>query len=156
MNFMIKCLLIISLFLFPICSFAEQDKENEDSKQNVSVKTIERDNYQIQIKQYDQKYPVIMYVVFKDSVPVLSELNKILKTELLTYVNTENIKDTVIISSWFDDQVSDNFEKIELTKSYGAYVFCIDEKGKQVLTFSDYLKYLKKKKEDEKKLQQGK
>ena len=94
-----------------------------------------------------------MYVVFKDSVPILSELNKILKTELLTYVNTENIKDTVIISCWFNDQVSDNLEKIEFNRNYGAYVFYTDEKGKQVVTFVDYIKYLKKKKEDEKKKQ---
>lgn len=142
MNFMIKCLVIVSLMLFPIYSFSEE--------QNVPIKIIERDDYKIQVKRYDKKYPVVMYVVFKDSVPVLSEINKILKTELLTYVNSENIKDTVIISAWFDDQVSDKLEKIELTKNYGAYVFFSDEKGKQVLTFSDYLKYLKKKKDEKK------
>ena len=133
------------LFALPCICFAEQ------SIQNVPVKVIEKEEYNIQIKQYDKKYPVIMYVVFKDSVPVLSELNKILKTELLTYVNSENIKDTVIISAWFDDQVSDNLEKIELTKTYGAYVSYTNERGRHIVPFSDYLKYLKKKKEDEKK-----
>lgn len=131
--------------LFPIFSFAEE--------QNVPVKIIERDDYQIQVKQYNKKYPIVMYVVFKDSVPILSELNKILKTELLAYVNTENIKSPVIISSWFNDQVSDNLEKIELNRNYGAYVFYMDSKGKQIVTFADYLKILKKKKEDEKKKQ---
>lgn len=140
----------IIAFLFfvmlPCFCFAERE-------QTVPIKTIERDDYTIQVKQYDKKYPVVMYVVFKNSVPVLSELNKILKTELLTYVNAENIKSPVIISSWFDDQVSDNLEKIELNRNYGAYVFYTDSKGKQIVTFTDYLKYLKKKKEDEKKKQ---
>ncbi len=147
----LKILLTVSIIaLVSSYSFAEQGQSNE---QNVPVKIIEKEEYNIQVKQYDKKYPVVMYVVFKDSVPVLSELNKILKTELLTYVNSENIKDTVIISAWYDDQVSDNIEKIELTKNYGSYVFFSDEKGKQVVTFPEYLKYLKKKKENEKKLQ---
>ena len=159
MKILIKFFLIPAvIFLFPVISLCQNEQQEEQpvqqqvqlqqksSLEKYILKVIDRENYTVQIKRYGQRYPIVLYVIFKDSTPLLDEISKIIKTEMLYYVNTENVKDTIIGSARFDDRVSDNLEKIELTKNYGAFVFMHDAKGGQIIKFPDYLKYLKKKK----------
>ena len=147
MNFIKKYffIFIIVLFMLPALCFCD-----EKSQEPLSEKTIEREEYIVKIKQYKQEYPLILYVVFKESVPLLNSITKILKTEILTLANTEKPKTDIIASAWFDDQISDKLEKIELTKTYGAFVWISDEKERKIVNFNEYLKYLKKKKEEDK------
>ena len=122
----------------------------EKAQELFSEKTLEREEYSVQIKQYKPEYPIILYVVFKESTPLLSSITKILKTEILILTNTEKTNNDIIASAWFDDRVSDKLEKIELTKTYGAFVWINDEKERKIVNFNEYLKYLKKKKEEDK------
>jgi len=147
MNFIKKYffIFIIALFMLPALCFCD-----EKSQEPLLEKTIEREEYIVKIKQYKQEYPLILYVVFKESVPLLNSITKILKTEILTLANTEKPKTDIIASAWFDDQISDKLEKIELTKTYGAFVWISDEKERKIVNFNEYLKYLKKKKEEDK------
>lgn len=157
MKILIRLFFVTLLLLLPILSVAENtDKTREEDK--TPIKIIDRENYQVQIKQYNKDYPIILYVVFKEATPLLDEINKILKTEILTMVKTKKIEDTIIASAWFDDQVSDNLEKIELAKKYGAFVRIYDKKEKKaigIVSFNEYLKYLKNKKEEDKKKGKG-
>ncbi|MBR3628777.1 MAG: hypothetical protein IKN42_08065 [Elusimicrobia bacterium] len=146
--FFITLLLLLSVF-----SFAE-NIDTSKQKEETPIKIIDREYYQVQTKQYNKDYPIILYVVFKESTPLLDEIKKILKTEILTMTKTKKIEDDIIASAWFDDQVSDNLEKIELAKKYGAFVRIYDKKEKKavgIVPFNEYLKYLKKKKEEDKK-----
>lgn len=146
MNFIKKYFFIfITLFFIPTLCFCE-----EKSQELFSEKTLEREEYAVQIKQYKPEYPVILYVIFKESTPLLNSITKILKTEILILVNTEKPNNNIIASAWFDDRISDKLEKIELTKTYGAFVWINDEKERKIVNFNDYLKYLKKKKEEDK------
>ena len=146
MKNLFKNIFIFSLFILPTFCFAEN---NED----VQIKTIDRENYQVQIKQYNKNYPLVLYVVFKEETPVIDEIKKILRTEIVTLTKTRKIEDDIIASAWFDDQISDNLEKIELEKNYGAFVRIYDKEKKKavgIVSFPEYLKYLKKKKEENK------
>lgn len=152
MKILIKTFFMTFLLLLPVFCYAQNEK-NSQQKDETPVKIIERENYQVQIKQYNKDYPIILYVVFKESTPLLDEIKKILKTELLTLTKTKKIEDDIIASAWFDDQISDNLEKIELAKKYGAFVRIYDKKEKKsagIVSFNEYLKYLKTKKEEEK------
>ena len=153
MMFIKRIICIFLFFVFPVCCIAEEITINNKDTEKVHVETIEREGYKVQIKQYDKSYPLIIYVIFKESTPVLSQITKILKTEILTLTKTRKIENTIIASAWFDDQVSDNLEKIELTKKYGALVRIYDKEEKKevgIVPFTEYLKYLKKKKEEDK------
>ncbi len=146
MKNLFKNIFAFSLFILPTFCFAENTED-------VQIKTIDRENYQVQIKQYNKEYPVILYVVFKEATPLLDEIRKILRTELVSLTKTRRIDNDIVASAWFDTQVSDDLEKIELTNKYGAFVRIYDkEKKKEVgtVSFPEYLKYLKKKKEDDK------
>jgi len=147
MNFIKKIffIFIIILFMLPVLCFCEEQKQ-----ELVFEKDIDREEYLVKIKQYKQEYPLILYVVFKESVPLLNSITQILKTEILKLANTEKPKNDIIASAWFDDQISDKLEKIELTKTYGAFVWISDEKERKIVSFIEYLKYLKKKKEEDK------
>ena len=152
MKILSKIFFAVFLFLLPIVCFAE-NATNFKEEDNAHVKVIDRENYQVQIKQYNKDYPMILYVVFKEETPLLDEIRKILKTELLSLTKTKKIEDNIIASAWFDDQVSDNLEKIELSKKYGALVRIYNKEEKKeigIVTFPEYLKYLKKKKEENK------
>lgn len=147
-----KIIFTISLFLFPIICFAENNN-NSQQKEESSVKVIDRETYQVQIKQYKKDYPMVLYVVFKEETPLLDEIKKILRTELLSLTKTQKIENDIIASAWFNDQVSDNLEKIEIEKKYGAFVRIYDKAKKRevgIVTFPEYIKYLKKKKEEDK------
>lgn len=146
MKNLFKNIFVFSLFILPTFCFAENTED-------VQIKTIDRENYQVQIKQYNKEYPVILYVVFKEATPLLDEIKKILRTELVSLTKTRRIDNDIVASAWFDNQISDDLEKIELTNKYGAFVRIYDkEKKKEVgtVSFPEYLKYLKKKKEDDK------
>ena len=138
---------LLSVFCLPQNGFTAQQKDE------TPIKTIDRETYQVQIKQYNKDNPIILYVVFKESTPLLEEINKILKTEILSLAKTRKIENDIIASAWFDDQVSDNMEKIELTKKYGAFVRIYNKEEKKsagIVSFPEYLKYLKKKKDEDK------
>lgn len=148
-----KIIFTISLFLLPTVCFAENNN-NSQQKEETSVKVIDREIYQVQIKQYKKDYPMVLYIVFKEETPLLDEIKKILRTELLTLTKTRKIENDIVASAWFDDQVSDNLEKIELAKKYGALVRIYNKEKKKemgIVTFPEYLNYLKKKKEENKK-----
>ena len=146
MKNLFKNIFIFSLFILPTFCFAENTED-------VQIQTIDRENYQVQIKQYNKNYPLVLYVVFKEETPVIDEIKKILRTEIVTLTKTRKIEDDIIASAWFDDQISDNLEKIELEKNYGAFVRIYDKEKKKavgIVSFPEYLKYLKKKKEENK------
>ena len=146
MKNLFKNIFIFALFILPTFCFAENTED-------VQIKTIDRENYQVQIKQYNKNYPLVLYVVFKEETPVIDEIKKILRTEIVTLTKTRKIEDDIIASAWFDDQISDNLEKIELEKNYGAFVRIYDKEKKKevgIVSFPEYLKYLKKKKEENK------
>ncbi len=146
-----KIIFTVSLFLLPVVCCAENATNNQ--QENVQINTIDRETYKVQIKQYKKDYPMALYVVFKEETPLLDEIRKILKTELLTLTKTKKIENDIVASAWFDDQVSDDLEKIELAKKYGALVRIYDKTKKKdmgIVTFPEYLKYLKKKKEEDK------
>ncbi len=146
MRNLFKTIFIFALFILPTFCFAENSED-------VQIKTIDRENYQVQIKQYNKNYPLVLYVVFKEETPVIDEIKKILRTEIVTLTKTRKIEDDIIASAWFDDQISDNLEKIELEKNYGAFVRIYDKEKKKavgIVSFPEYLKYLKKKKEENK------
>jgi hypothetical protein len=76
-----------------------------------------------------------------------------LRTELVSLTKTRRIDNDIVASAWFDNQISDDLEKIELTNKYGAFVRIYDKEKKKevgIVSFPEYLKYLKKKKEDDK------
>ncbi len=153
MNFLFKTFFVTLFLLLPVLSFSEKN-DTTKQKEETSIKVIDRENYQVQVKQYNKDYPIILYVVFKESTPLLDEIKKILKTEILAMTKTKKIENDIVASAWFDDQVSDNLEKIELAKKYGAFVRIYDKEEKKsmgTVTFPEYLKYLKNKKEEEKK-----
>ena len=146
MKNLFKTIFIFALFILPTFCFAENTED-------VQIKTIDRENYQVQIKQYNKEYPVILYVVFKEATPLLDEIKKILRTELVSLTKTRRIDNDIVASAWFDNQVSDDLEKIELTNKNGAFVRIYDKEKKKeagTVSFPEYLKYLKKKKEDDK------
>ena len=146
MKNLFKNIFVFSLFILPTFCFAENTED-------VQIKTIDRENYQVQIKQYNKEYPIILYVVFKEATPLLDEIRKILRTELVSLTKTRRIDNDIVASAWFDNQISDDLEKIELTNKYGAFVRIYDKEKKKeagTVSFPEYLKYLKKKKEDDK------
>ena len=152
MKILYKIIFTVSLFLLPVVCFAENDN-NPQQKEETSVKVIDRETYQVQIKQYNKNYPVIIYVVFKEETPLLDDIRKILKTEIVTLTKTKKIENDIIASAWFDDQVSDDLEKIELANKYGAFVRVYDKevhKSVGIMPFNEYLRYLKNKKEKDK------
>ncbi len=152
MKNLFKSIFIVSLFMLPTICFAENEN-NSPKKEDVSVKVIDREDYQVQIKQYNKDYPVALYVIFKEATPLLEEIKKILKTELVSLTKTSRINSDIIASAWFDDQISDDLEKIEITNKYASFVRIYDkEKKKEVgtVSFPEYLKYLKKKKDEKK------
>ena len=191
MKVLTKLLLIVIILTLTTFCFCENNAKEQEVMESVvvenDIKIIDRENYQVQIKQYDKEYPIILYVVFKESTPLINEIRKILREELLIFAKTEEeekqkekdsknkkeerqnksetnkegeqnkiekkigletIKRVVIASAWFDDNISESLEKIELTKKYGAFVWLYDEIDKDnIFTFEEYLKYLKNKKE---------
>jgi len=145
-----KLLLFLSFLLFANLSFCDENlqKTDADNTDNVKIKLVNKEKYQLQIKQYDKDYPVVVYVVFKNSTPLLSSINQILKQELISMSKKEGIKNNIIISAWFehedDNDIENKMEKINLTPKYGAFVW--EKEKKTVMTFPDYLQFLKKEK----------
>ena len=82
MNFLFKTFFVTLLLLLPVLSFSEKT-DTTKQKEEIPIKVIDRENYQVQVKQYNKDYPIILYVVFKESTPLLDEIKKILKTEIL-------------------------------------------------------------------------
>ena len=205
MKVLTKLLLTVIILTLTTFCFCENNTEEQEVMESVvvenDIKIIDRENYQVQIKQYDKDYPIVLYVVFRESTPLINEIRKILREELLIFAKTEiepalqdslkkeeeekqkekdsknkkenkqnrkesktnkeeeqnkiekkigleTIRSVVIASAWFDDNISESLEKIELTKKYGAFVWLYDEIDKDnIFTFEEYLKYLKNKKE---------
>jgi len=142
-------LLICFFFLFTSVSFCDENLQNKDitaDTEDVKIKVIDKENYRLQIKQYDKDYPVVVYVVFKRSTPLLNNINQILKQELISLSKKEGVKNNIIASAWFepDNDENNELEKIKLTPKYSSYIW-VKEK-KYVMTFYDYLQFLKKEK----------
>ena len=53
MKNLFKSIFIVSLFMLPTICFAENEN-NSPKKEDVSVKVIDREDYQVQIKQYNK------------------------------------------------------------------------------------------------------
>ena len=146
MNFQILLsaftIILVANFFCYAAEFVLQEK-NVDTKNMFYNNVIDRENYQIMLKQYSKEYPMALYVVFKEYTPLISEIQKILRTELLTISKTVNANTNIIASAWFDDQISDNIEKIELSTRNSAFVWVGNQKT--IKTFPEYIKYLKDK-----------
>ena len=146
MNFR-NCLLSTILVLFVSVSCFAQDavfQAKNSGEKMFYTNTIEREGYQVLLKQYSKEYPMALYVVYKEYTPFISEIQKTLRKELLTISKTIDKNTVVIASAWFDDQISDELEKIELSTRNSAFVW-VGAEEKTIKTFPDYMKYLKDK-----------
>ncbi len=130
-----KSLKLLAGFLFVFC-FTLNIFANE---------IIERKNYTVQIKQYDSQYPVAAYIIYKGDIPVLDEVKKTLRKELLIMSKKQGAKNNIIASAWADNKATGKPEKIELSKNYSSFVW-VSGKQRTIMTFTDYVNYLKKKK----------
>lgn len=75
-------ILFTILFLINGFIFAEDEKIIQQKDQTANIKVIERENYTVQIKQYRKDYPVVLYIIFKESVPASDEIRNLLYKEL--------------------------------------------------------------------------
>ena len=129
------------LLLVNVCCFAQPVIQDKNTDNLFYGKTIDREDYQIILKQYAKKYPMVLYVVFKEHTPLVSEIQQILRKELLIISKTVDSNTNIIASAWFDNQISDNIEKIELSTKNSAFVWVANQKN--IKPFSEYIKYLK-------------
>lgn len=141
-------LMVCFFFLFTGVSFCDEILQNNAvaEEEAVNIKIINKENYQLQIKQYAKEYPVVVYVVFKQSTPLLTNINQILKQELISMAKKEGAKNNIIASAWFEFETDEynELEKINLTPKYSSYIW-VKEK-KYIMNFFDYLQFLKKEK----------
>lgn len=137
MNF--KKIFIIFFFILCFAAFASAGETD----------IIERNNYTVHIKQYDKQYPVAAYVVYKNNIPLLDEIKKTLRKELIAMSKKQGAQNNIIASAWFDNSATGKLEKIELSKNYSALVW-VCGKERTIMPFNDYINYLKKKKKKEK------
>ncbi|WP_413854140.1 hypothetical protein [Candidatus Ruminimicrobium bovinum] len=145
----LKAIIILIFLFFTYSVFGDEIVKNDDAVEDVKITVKDKDNYQVQIKQYSKEYPVVIYVVFKQSTPLLNGIIQILKQEIMSMSKKEGSKNNIIASAWFDDEHSDVLEKINLTSKYGAFIW-VKEK-KYVMNFYDYMQLLKREKDKEKK-----
>ena len=148
-----KLLFVIIFLFYSVISFCDQKQQNVENNVNnvedVKITVKDRDNYQVQIKQYSKEYPVVIYVIFKQTTPPLDNIMQILKQEIMSMSKKEGLKNNIIASAWFDDEHSDELEKINLTSKYGAFIWIYNKKT--VMNFYDYMQFLKREKDKEKK-----
>ena len=148
-----KLLFVIIFLFYSVISFCDQKQQNIENNVNnvedVKITVKDRDNYQVQIKQYSKEYPVVIYVIFKQTTPPLDNIMQILKQEIMSMSKKEGLKNNIIASAWFDDEHSDELEKINLTPKYGAFIWVYNKKT--VMNFYDYMQFLKREKDKEKK-----
>lgn len=129
-------------------TFAENEKIIQQKDETANVKTIDRQNYTLQIKQYRKDYPVVLYIIFKESVPASDEIRNLLYRELRIFSKKEGLNSDIIASAWLDDTISGTLTKIDLSESSSAFVWV--SKEKKIMSFTDYVKFLKKQKKDKK------
>ena len=140
MNFKKIALILVTIICLNTVCFCEPNSDEKLVYSNI----IEREDYKVILKQYAKEYPIALYVVYKEYTPFLSEIQKTLRKELLILSKTINKDDIAIASAWFDDQISENLEKIELSTRNSAFVW-VGGDEKNIKTFPDYIKYLKEK-----------
>lgn len=140
--------LLTLLFLTSSFVFAQDEKIAQQKDTTTNIKTIEKQNYQVQIKQYRKDYPVVLYVVFKEAVPASDEIRNLLYKELRIASKKEGFNNNIIASAWIVDATSETLTKIDLSEGSSAFVWI--SKEKKIMSFSDYLKFLKKQKKDKK------
>ncbi|MDD5021422.1 MAG: hypothetical protein PHR82_04680 [Endomicrobiaceae bacterium] len=141
--------LLSLLFLANGFVFAQEEEKIVQQKDETSnIKIIERQIYQVQIKQYRKDYPVVLYIVFKEEIPASDEIKNLLYKELRTISKKEGSNNNIIASAWIDDGTSETLTKIDLSEGSSAFVWI--SKEKKIMSFSDYLKFLKKQKKDKK------
>ncbi|GAB1401970.1 hypothetical protein MASR1M68_08810 [Elusimicrobiota bacterium] len=141
-------ILFTILFLINGFIFAEDEKIIQQKDQTANIKVIERENYTVQIKQYRKDYPVVLYIIFKESVPASDEIRNLLYKELRITSKKEGLNSDIIASAWIDDTTSESLTKIDLSQSSSAFVWI--SKEKKTMSFADYIKFLKKQKKDKK------
>ncbi len=147
----IKILLMFAfLFIFfkPAFSYEyEQEKIILKKDDSGIIRKIEKQNYSVHIKQYNKDYPVVLYVILKER-PSNEEVKNMLYKELKLISKKEGASSNVIASAWISDSASEMITKIELSEKSGAFVWI--SKEKRILSFNDYVKYLKKHKKNKK------
>lgn len=141
-----KILILIFLMQTAFSPFCFCQEKSADA----NIRIIEKENYIIQIKQNEKNYPKVLYVIFKETYPDLESARKILKAELLSLAKKENKEINIISSAWFDDGKSDVLQKIKFSEKYGSLLW-VGAKTKSVMTFPEYLDFLKKEKLSSKK-----
>lgn len=141
-------ILLSLLFLTNSFVLAQDEKIVQQKDETTNIKTIERQNYNVQIKQYKKDYPVVLYIVFKEAVPVSDEIKNLLYKELRILSKKEGLKNDIIASAWINDTISETLTKIDLSEGSSAFVWV--SKEKKIISFADYLKFLKKQKRDKK------
>ena len=141
-------ILFTLLFMMNGFIFAENEKIIQQKDETANVKTIERQNYTVQIKQYRKDYPVVLYIIFKESAPASDEIRNLLYKELRITTKKEGLNSDIIASAWIDDTTSESLTKIDLTEGSSAFVWV--SKEKKIMSFADYIKFLKKQKKDKK------
>lgn len=137
-------LILIAIICLNMICFCEKNGDKDNDEKLFYSNIIERDDYKVILKQYAKEYPIALYVVYKEYTPFISEIQKTLRKELLTISKTIDKNTVVIASAWFDDQISDELEKIELSTRNSAFVW-VGAEEKTIKTFPDYIKYLKDK-----------
>jgi hypothetical protein len=142
--------LFIILFASVGLLFAETEKEKivHPKDYTADIKTAERSNYKIEIKQYKKDYPVVLYLIFGTEIPSAGDIKNLIYKELKISAKKEGASNNIIASAWSDDGISDNLTKIELSDNSSAFVWL--SKEKQIMSFAEYLKFLKKQKKDKK------
>ncbi|MGE4385110.1 MAG: hypothetical protein AB7E39_04500 [Endomicrobiaceae bacterium] len=135
----LKKTFVIFFFLFCFAAFVSAEETD----------IIERNNYTIHIKQYDKQYPVAAYIVYQNNIPLLDEIKKTLRKELIAMSKKQGAQNNVIASAWFDNNMTGKLEKIKLSKNYSSLVW-VCGKERTIMPFNDYINYLKKKKKKEK------
>ena len=98
-----KLFFTVVFLFFTGISFCDQIQQNTEYGKNtvedVQVTVKDRDNYQVQIKQYSKEYPVVIYVIFKQTTPPLNNIIQILKQEIMSMSKKEGLKNNIIASA---------------------------------------------------------
>jgi hypothetical protein len=140
--------LLFILFSTTAFVFGETEKIIQPKDYTADIKTAERQNYKVETKQYKKDYPTVLYIIFTAEIPSSNEIKNLLYKELKISSKKEGVANNIIASAWIDDSTSDTLTKIELSEGSSAFVWVAKEK--KIMSFSDYLKFLKKQKKDKK------
>jgi hypothetical protein len=107
----------------------------------------EKINYSVNFQKKSPEMAAVLHINFTN-IPKLKTVEEILKQQLKIYgymlISNKNTRKNIIGSAWHTNSNSKNFTKIKFQKDLAAYVWL--GKIKQVVTFHDYINFLKKEK----------